>query len=152
MKKPKTLLRFAMMLAGIHAGCSSVGRYENQRQSGDAEVRCANPGTGGLASRDVFVTVEEIDGAAAGKGDGGIYYVRAGTHRLALFVSTATAREARQDFDLEAAADRKYLLVAGRKGHDFIVEVADNTNPEAMAVIASIELKATAGYSPPVEK
>ncbi len=128
MKEKTLILRFAMVLVGVHAGCSSVSQFENQPHPGDAEVRCENPRVGGLTPKDVFVTIEEIDGAPVGstKSNGGTYYVRPGQHRLTLFVSTTNTLEARQDFDLEATADRKYLLLATRKGPDFVVEMADS--------------------------
>ena len=138
------------LLVGMLAGCSNISKFENRPQPGDAIVRCENPKAGGLTAGDASVFVEEIDGVATGFESNNVaYHVRPGKHRLALFVSTATMRQAREYFDLEAAAGRKYRLSAASKGRDFIVALADDTNPKAIPIIATVELTATVAYRPP---
>ena len=125
------------------AGCSSVPKFENTAQSGDALVRCENGGIGSAMSADAFVSVEEIDGARTSLiRKGAIYHVRPGKHQLALVVRTITMREARQYLEFDAAADRKYRLSATRKDRDFIVELADDTDPKGIAIVTTVKMKA----------
>ena len=141
---------FVTLLVGILTGCSSISKFENRPRLGDAIVRYENPKAGGLAAGDAFVYIEGIDGAATGwERNDAAYHVQPGKHRLALFVSAGTSQQAQEYFYMEATADQKYRLRATRKGRDFIVALANDTNPGAIAVIATVEMKGTEAYRPP---